>query len=84
MSTQTLIVTVIKANLNKDVVLLGSMDPYFLAKINGTILYKSSERSYEGKFPLWNEKFTFNYDKQQYLTLEIYHSKKLVNNKDFI
>jgi hypothetical protein len=74
----SLIITITNAILTRDIITTGAMDPYFVAKINGSAIYQSSVQTGAGKSPNWNEKFVFNYENQQYLTLEIYHGKKIV------
>lgn len=51
-----------KANLYKDVRTFFSMSPHFFAKISTKHAYKSSKRTNEGKFPMWNEQFNFFID----------------------
>ncbi len=49
-----------RANLTRDVYLFQIMDPYFIASVSSNKVYTSSIKENQGKFPIWNEEFTFN------------------------
>jgi hypothetical protein len=74
----TLSVTVIKAALTHDVCTFSTMDPQFIATLSSTKVYKSSIKMNEGKYPMWNETFTFNVQGETMLTIDILHEKTLV------
>lgn len=78
MNQGSLTIIVIKAILTKDVCIFKSMDPYFIGSISTHKSFKSSVRTSEGKFPMWNEKFCFTYLNEPSLIIEIFHSNTLV------
>ena len=68
--------TVIKAIMINDVCTFSTMDPYFVAKLSEDKTYKSSVRNNEGKYPMWNEGFSFDINGEDELVIEIYHEKE--------
>lgn len=72
-------VTVYKAVLTKDVCMIGSMSPQFIAKLSNLKSYRSAVRDNEGKLPKWNETFTFRFEDESSLTIEVLHKTKAVN-----
>lgn len=71
-------IKVINATLTKDVCILTAMSPYFTAKLSNEKIYKSKKKLNEGKFPLFNEIFSFPYNNEDILTINLFHSNKNV------
>jgi Ca2+-dependent lipid-binding protein len=50
---------VIKANLVQEVFPPQTMNPFFIASVSSSKIYRSNIRNNEGKYPLWNEESQF-------------------------
>lgn len=75
-----LTVTIWKAALTHDVCTFSTMDPQFIATLSSFKVYKSAIRMNEGKFPVWNETFSFEILGEDMLRIDLLHEKILVNN----
>jgi Ca2+-dependent lipid-binding protein len=74
-------ILVLKAVLYKDVRLFFTMSPYFIARLSPSKVFKSSVRSKEGKFPMWNEIFYFTLDDSDVsLNISVFDNSKYVND----
>lgn len=71
-------ITVYKAVLTKDVCTFSTMDPYFICSLSSAKTYKSRIRKNEGKYPSWNETFTFDINGELGLITQVYHEREMV------
>lgn len=73
-------ILVCKAKLLKDISEIKSMDPYFIAKCSNNQSFTSKKRKHEGKYPMWNEYFTFNTNINDNIIIEVRHSNELIGS----
>lgn len=73
-------VQIIKAKILKDNLTIGTLEPYFIVKLNQNKTYQSKIKKGEGKYPIWNENVTFSYDNEAILFINIYHKLNLVGS----
>lgn len=71
-----------KAILTKDLCTFGTMDPYFTVSLSPYKVYKSTIRTNEGKFPIWNESCILQYENEPTLEVAVYHDKKIIGKAD--
>lgn len=78
--TGKIFISVKKAQIFKDMLIFGIMNPYFIAKLSDEKTYKSQVRQHEGKFPMWNEYFSFDHEiGEDSIEISIFHIDKLVS-----
>lgn len=72
-------VKVEKAILKKDVCVVSTMDPYFVASLQDGQTFRSKVKYNEGKLPIFNESFTFVTNLMSpCLSISVYHEKILI------
>lgn len=71
---------IIKAKIFKDNLTIGTLEPYFIVKLNQNKTYQSKIKKGEGKYPMWNENVTFSYDNETILFINIYHKSNLIGS----
>ena len=71
MENSILNVRVLQAKLTRDTDLFSKMDPYVILKI-GEYVIKTSTKKDAGKFPTWNELYTFFVKKNETLKFEVW------------
>lgn len=73
-----LTVTILSANLTRDVCTFGTMDPKCVLRISSRKIYNSSVKTNEGKHPLWNEIAVFDVESENSLNVQVVHEKDVV------
>jgi hypothetical protein len=73
-----LTIIILRANLTRDVCSFGSMDPSCTLRLSHIKMFKSSVKSNEGKYPIWNETAVFVVENEITLKVEVNHEKEIV------
>jgi len=70
---------VCRATLTRDVYIIETMDPFFVASISPHKSYTSSVKDNQGKYPIWNEDCEFQVAKgDNNLIIAVYTGEKEV------
>ena len=72
-----------KANLSRDVCYFSQMDPYCIFTVDGKA-FKTDVKENSGKYPMWNQTYTFSSITNTDFPLSVYHDNKEIGSTRII